>query len=105
LYVNGELQTTTTNGSFNLTYNTSQTLYIGGTGNSQYYYKGLIEDIRIYDFQLSPVEVEYIYVSTHTITNQALYLSYEQSNVYDFHDGITDLAVTGTGQYNQNYGS
>ena len=90
-----------------VSYTSGQTLYIGAetdTSPSEVF-TGYLDDIRIYDCVLDPREVEYLYTSTIVHTDQSFYLSYDQSNVYDYHNETYNVSATGTGQYIQDPGS
>ena len=90
-----------------VSYTSGQTLYIGAETDSSpsEVFTGYLDDIRIYDYVLDPQEVGYVYTSSIHHTEQNFYLSYDQSNVYELHEGAEDKAATGTGQYTQDPGS
>ena len=109
IYVDGQLTHSGTNtqsmGAIGQDINLFQYLHDGPYSGNNSSLSGYVDDIRIYDYVLDPQEVEYLYTSSMVHTDQSFYLSYDQSNVYDYYDGSIDVAATGAGQYNQDPGS
>ena len=88
------------------TYTGPQTLYI--MAENDVFLNGVTgyaDDIRIYDYVLSPVEMEHIYTENFILVPQTFYTSFDQSNVYEFWGGSSNVTATGGGTYSQNPGS
>ena len=96
-----------------LTHSGTDTESMGAVGQDIYFFNvsgssnldGYSDDIRIYDYVLSPVEVEYLYTSTLVHKDQILHLSFDQSNTYDYHNFSANVTATGDGVYLQDPGS
>lgn len=88
------------------TYTGTPTLYMMAT-NASYTNAmiGYADDIRIYDYVLSPVEIEYIHRKDFILVPQTFYTSFDQSNVYEFWGGSSNVTAIGGGTYTQNPGS
>ena len=104
LYINGAFINDAT--SSLATYRDEHNLYIGVANSASLEpFTGYLDDFRIYNRELAFQEVEYLYTSTIVHKDQTFYLSYDQSNVYDYHNEASSVSATGTGQYNQDPGS
>lgn len=100
LYIDGIKRSTNTTKTL---YTVGQDIIIGYVG--AWRWDGYIDDYRIYDYAMNPSEVEYLYTTTVSHKNQIFYVSYDQSNVYEYHNGTEDVTATGSGTYIQDPGS